>query len=73
MLQLSKPTPFKRLLAEGTSWKSLISDAYKLFNAYAIQKLGTNAYVLKWGNILVEDPTSYIVPLLIHQINAKSE
>lgn len=46
---------FERLSCGGPLQKGLISDAYKILNAYHIPTLWKHSYMIKWGRILGEE------------------
>ncbi|XP_073465131.1 Fc receptor-like protein 5 [Aquarana catesbeiana] len=54
-LQFSPPTPFENLIMGGTAQKGLISDIYKIINAYPLETKGKHAYMIKWEKALEEE------------------
>ena len=58
-LLFSKPTPFERIILEGTARRGLISDIYQILNEYPLQTKGKHTYMLRWekelGGELEED------------------
>lgn len=47
-LQVSKFTPFERLVLTGPSQKDLLSDIYKLLNSYSIDTQDKHQYMSGW-------------------------
>lgn len=54
-LQFSPPTPFENLIMGGTAQKGLISDIYKIINAYPLETKGKHAYMVRWEKALEEE------------------
>ena len=54
-LQFSTPTPFEKLVLEGSARRGLISDTYRLLNSRSFPTQGKHAYMLRWERELGEE------------------